>query len=413
MATLSAPGYSRLGIISGWMLAGLYLTHAVLTTTLARTDRVLPLREELRGWHYVVGTLLFLTALVRLWAWAKERPSPPEGLPASAFTWGRALALAALFLMVSAPLVGLLYAWADGLEVRLGSLTLPALVGRDRALWQAAGYFHSGLGFMLVVLNLATLLTAAFTSVRFRHGLLTGFPPGHGAFAFLGFSSTVYAFATFRSPDPGPMAVAIFWSVAAAWALFAWAIHRNRAPVPRSRNATPVARGLAGVGAVALLLFGAWGPYGMFRVTPFSAAAEVDVVDGIEWHARPALASLDIAPADAFEAGVEAETFKWCRFCHNMQPGGEQHKVGPNLHNIMGQRAGTVPGFGYSPAMRRARDEGLVWTDETMAAYIADPQGWMPGTSMIISSGPIPDPRVQAAVVNILKRETAPRDPAG
>jgi cytochrome c2 len=69
-----------------------------------------------------------------------------------------------------------------------------------------------------------------------------------------------------------------------------------------------------------------------------------------------------------------------------------------------------VPGFGYSAAMRRVRDKGLVWTDETKAAYVADPQAWMPGTSMIISSGPIPDPRVQAAVVNILKRETAPRE---
>jgi cytochrome c2/cytochrome b561 len=410
MVTLSPPGYSRLGIVSGWLLAGLYVTHAGLTTTLARTDRVLPLREDLRGWHYVVGTLLFLTALVRLLAWLKERPEPPPGLPGSAFAWGRALALAALFLMVSAPLVGLLYAWSDGLDVRLGSLTLPALVGRDRALWQASGYFHSGLGFMLVVLNLATLLTAAVTSMRFCHGLLTAFPPGHGAFAFLGFSSTVYAFATFRSPDPGPMAVAIFWAIAAGWAVLAWAIHRNRPPVARSRTVTPLAGALAGAGAVALLLFGAWGPYGMFRVTPFAAPADVAVVDGIEWHARPALAALEIAPADDFEAAVEAETFKWCRFCHNMQPGGEQHKVGPNLHNIMGQRAGTVPGFGYSAAMRRARDEGLVWTDETMAAYIADPQAFMPGTSMIVSSGPIPDPRVQAAVVNILKRETAPRE---
>jgi cytochrome c2/cytochrome b561 len=409
MVTLVPPGYSRLGIVTGWLLAGLYLAHAVLTTHLARTDRALPLREDLRGWHYVVGTLLLLTAIVRLWAWFRERPAPPAGLPASAFVWGRALALAALLLMIGAPLLGLLYAWSDGLDVRLGGLTLPALVGRDRALWQASGYFHSGLGFMLVVLNLATLLTAGFTSMRFRHGLLTAFPPGHGAFAFFGFSSTVYAFATFRSPDPGPGAVAIFWAVAAGWAALAWAIHRNRAPVARSSAASPLARALAGVGALALVLFGAWGPYGMFRVTPFAAPAEIAAVDGIEWHAKPALASLEIAPADDFERAVEAETFKWCRFCHNMQPGGEQHKVGPNLHNIMGQRAGMVPGFGYSEAMKRARDEGLVWTDATMAAYIADPQGWMPGTSMIISSGPIPDPRVQAAVVNILKRETAPR----
>jgi cytochrome c2 len=206
------------------------------------------------------------------------------------------------------------------------------------------------------------------------------------------------------------VAVAVFWALAAGWALLAWAIHRNRPPVPRSRIASPPARGLAAAGAVALLGFGAWGPYGMFRVTPFAAPADVAAVEGVEWHATPAVARLEIRPADDFERRVEAETFKWCTFCHNMQPGGDQHKVGPNLYNIMGQRAGTVPGFGYSEAMRKAREGGLVWTEEAVAAYIADPQGWMPGTSMIVSSGPIPDPKVQAAVVNLLKRATAPAD---
>ncbi len=410
MTTRIWPGYSRTGTLAGCLLALLYLAHAGLTTTLARTDRALPLREDLRGWHYLVGALLFATALVRLWAWLRERPAPPPGLPASAFAWGRALALAALLLMVFAPLLGLVYAWSDGLSVRRGPVTLPALVARDRALWQATGYFHSGLGFMLVVLNLATVLTAAVTSLRFRHGLLSAFPPGHGAFAFLGFSSTVYAFATFRAPEPGPVAVAGFWALAALWAGLGWLLHRNRRPQPRSQAVTPLARGLAAAGALVLVGLGAAGPYALFRVTPFAGSADVAAVEGIEWHTRPAVAPAALPPPDDFERRVEAETFKWCSFCHNMQPGGDQHKVGPNLYNIMGQRAGTVPGFGYSDAMRAARERGLVWTDETVAAYIADPQRWMPGTTMIVSSGPIPDPKVQAAVVNLLKRATAPRD---
>jgi cytochrome c2 len=47
-----------------------------------------------------------------------------------------------------------------------------------------------------------------------------------------------------------------------------------------------------------------------------------------------------------------------------------------------------------------------VWTDERIAWFIADPQKHIPGTSMIISSGPIPDPEVQKAIVNLLRRET-------
>ncbi|MFQ3595074.1 MAG: hypothetical protein SNJ63_03045 [Sphingomonadaceae bacterium] len=412
MAGSSSPGYSRLGILSGWALAALYVAHAAVTTTLARTDRLLPLREELRGIHYLIGTLILVAAILRLWAWTKEKPAPPPGLPASAFAWGRALALATLLLLIGAPLLGLVYAWADGLKVHLGPLLLPQGMGRDRAVWQAAGYFHSGLGFMLVVLNLAACLTAAFTSLRFHRGLLSAFPPGHGAFAFLGLSSTVYAFATFRSPDPGPVAVGILWALAAAIAGIAFLLHRGKAVPPRSRQVSPAARAVSALAALALVALGASGPWLLFRVSPFSGAADVAAVEGVDWHTTPAVATPEIAPADAFERQVEAETFKWCRFCHNLQPGGDQHKIGPNLYNIMGQRAGTVPGFAYSEAMRAAREGGLVWTEEAMAAYIADPQRNMPGTTMIISSGPIPDPKVQAAIINILKRETAPRETA-
>ena len=56
--------------------------------------------------------------------------------------------------------------------------------------------------------------------------------------------------------------------------------------------------------------------------------------------------------------------------------------------------------------MADAGRKGLVWTDERIAWFIADPQKHLPGTSMIVSSGPIPDPAVQKAVVNLLRRDT-------
>lgn len=408
---MDTAGYSRLGRLTGWILAFAFLAHAALVTQLARTDRALPLREEYRGWHYIIGTVILVAALARLWAWMRERPAPPAGLPASAFVWGRALALATLLLLVAAPILGLLYGWADDLPLRLGPIELPQLVGRNRALWQFTGYFHSGMGFMLILINLATLLTALWTRIRFGHGLLSAFPPGHGAFSALAFGVTVYAFATFSSPDPGPRAVAIYVALLVAAWLLTGLIHRRPAPVARSTRASAGATLAAAGGAAALVGFGAYGPNAMFKVTPFSRPETVRAEAGIEWHTQPAAlaAAAYVAAPDAFERQVEAETFKWCRFCHNFQPGGEQHKVGPNLHLILGQKAGGVPGFGYSEAMEQARAEGLVWTEENLAAYVADPQKFMPGTSMIVSSGPIPDPRVQKAVVNILKRETAQR----
>lgn len=406
---METAGYSRLGRLTGWALALLYFVHAAIVTQLARTDRALPLREEYRGWHYAIGAAILVAALLRLWAWTRERPAPPAGLPASAFLWGRALALATILLLAAAPILGLLYGWADDLPLRIGPVELPQLVGRDRALWQFTGYFHSGMGFMLILLNVATLLTALWTRVRFGRGLLSAFPPGHGAFAVLAMAVTVYAFATFRGPEPGPRAVAVYAAALGLVWLVTSFLHGGRATVRRSQRASGLAGALAATGALGLVALGAWGPHAMFKVTPFSRPETVAVADGVEWHTQPAVAYGYIAPADEFERKVEAETFKWCRFCHNFQPGGDQHKVGPNLYLIFGQRVGGVPGFGYSEAMERARAQGMVWTEENMAAYVANPGKFLPGTSMIISSGPIPDPRVQAAVINILKRETAPR----
>jgi cytochrome c2/cytochrome b561 len=408
---MDAAGYSRLGRLTGWALALLYLAHAAIVTQLARTDRALPLREEYRGWHYALGALILVAALLRLWAWTRERPAPPAGLPASAFLWGRALALATLLLLIAAPVLGLLYGWADDLPLRLGPVDLPQLVGRDRALWQFTGYFHSGMGFMLILINLATLLTALWTRIRFGHGLLNAFPPGHGAFSALAFGVTVYAFATFGGPEPGPRAVAIYVALLGLASFLTGLLHRRAVPVPRSGRASGVAAGLAAAGALGLVALGAYGPNAMFKVTPFSRPETVAAQAGVEWHTQPTAlaAAAYVAAPDAFERQAEAETFKWCRFCHNFQPGGEQHKVGPNLYLILGQRAGGVPGFGYSEAMEKARADGLVWTEANLAAYVADPQKFMPGTSMIVSSGPIPDPRAQAAVVNLLKRETAER----
>ena len=65
-----------------------------------------------------------------------------------------------------------------------------------------------------------------------------------------------------------------------------------------------------------------------------------------------------------------------------------------------------MPGFSYSPALAAKQEAGLVWTDETLDRFLKDPDAFVPGTSMIISSGPVTDPKVRRAVINMLKRDT-------
>lgn len=69
--------------------------------------------------------------------------------------------------------------------------------------------------------------------------------------------------------------------------------------------------------------------------------------------------------------------FSQCVACHSADPG--QNRVGPSLHDIMGKQAASVEGFDYSPAMAEA---GLTWDDETMAKFLENPRGLVPGTKM-------------------------------
>lgn len=403
---MAQGGYSKTSVRLGWLIAILYLFHSMLIVTMPRTAKELPMREELRGWHYLLGTVLLVLVLWRLFSWWRDgKVAAPTGLPAGAHVWGRALALATYLLLAVAPVLGYLYGWSDGLRIHLADLVaLPALVPENYRLWMFTGYFHSGLGFMTMLLNVAALLTAGYTWLRYRHGLLSALPPGYGALVLLALCVTSYAMVTFQSPEPGPRAVATFLALVAGVGALGFFIHRGKAVKPRSAHAGAVATGLSAAGAAALIAVGSYGPHALFKVTPWPMGEVVEAADGVTSHAGPVM-RVSVTPSTPFEQAVKAETYKWCVFCHTMDKGGED-RVGPNLYAIFGQRAGTVPNFYYTPELTAAGRNGLIWTDETIAAYIADPQGFIKGTTMIISSGPIPDPKVQQAVVNLLKRDT-------
>jgi cytochrome c len=76
--------------------------------------------------------------------------------------------------------------------------------------------------------------------------------------------------------------------------------------------------------------------------------------------------------------------FRQCRLCHVVDPKARD-LVAPPLHNIVGRRAATVPGFDYSAIMKAAGRDGLMWTPEALFYFLDRPEEFIPGTYMAFS----------------------------
>ena len=66
-----------------------------------------------------------------------------------------------------------------------------------------------------------------------------------------------------------------------------------------------------------------------------------------------------------------------CRTCHTTKEG--DNRLGPNLHNIIGRKAGSLPNYGYSSAMKGA---DFVWDKEKLDRFIAKPDEVVLGNNM-------------------------------
>ncbi len=90
-----------------------------------------------------------------------------------------------------------------------------------------------------------------------------------------------------------------------------------------------------------------------------------------------ALSAMTAAPAQAAGDAENGKTlFKKCMACHKVGEGAI-NGVGPVLTGVVGRKAGTVEGYGYSATNHNSGEQGLVWTEENIFAYLPDPSAFL------------------------------------
>lgn len=97
-----------------------------------------------------------------------------------------------------------------------------------------------------------------------------------------------------------------------------------------------------------------------------------DAGGAAEVEEGPDFATL-LASADA---GKGERVFKKCAACHKVN--GED-ATGPHLNGVIDRAIGGVGGFNYSGALNAVGD---VWSTDNLNAFLENPKGTAPGTSM-------------------------------
>jgi cytochrome c len=135
-------------------------------------------------------------------------------------------------------------------------------------------------------------------------------------------------------------------------------------------------------------------------MSPRDANARACAGSMLARRAAAALAAfLSIAPLPGLAAGdpVHGEqVYKICRACHSLDKNG----AGPKHQGVFGRAAGAVPDYCYSPALQKS---GLVWDEQTLDKWLADPQKLVPGTKMFFA---LDNAKDRADVIEYLKEKS-------
>ncbi len=85
--------------------------------------------------------------------------------------------------------------------------------------------------------------------------------------------------------------------------------------------------------------------------------------------------------------------YQGCQACHSV----DDNDLGPRHRGVVGRRAGSVPDYSYSPALKNS---GLTWDESTLDRWLTNPSALVPGTKMFFK---IDDAQARADVIAYLK----------
>jgi cytochrome c len=91
------------------------------------------------------------------------------------------------------------------------------------------------------------------------------------------------------------------------------------------------------------------------------------------------------------------QVYARCQACHSL----DVDRTGPHHCGLFGRRAGSVPGFDYSEAMKRS---GITWNAQTLDRFLANPAAMVPGTEMTYAG--VRDSGERAALIAWLQQAT-------
>ncbi len=87
------------------------------------------------------------------------------------------------------------------------------------------------------------------------------------------------------------------------------------------------------------------------------------------------------------------QLYQACTDCHSL----DKNDVGPRHRGVFGRKAGSLPDYSYSDALKSSN---IVWNEETLDKWLTDPQAFVPGVRMFFH---LDSPQDRADVIAYLK----------